>query len=320
MIEGKLVVDDYGNEQTITISKCLQAQTLTTCQKCTGDQVIFNNTCQYYIDIAEDQRIGECKIIQSGTPPVCLQCKDNTYLNANNCCSYGFFFNGTKCLTLATISLNCGTWLNGACASCLPENGNPTYLSNKLACCQDGSYATSSVMCKPIVVLKNCLQTDNEVQCNKCAPGYQSVNGLCQPITIANCSIGKDSVCVLCSTGFYFDAVTKTCLAQPTIPNCTTMKVNSPECDVCATGKYWDGYSCCNNETVSMVTGFPPALIVCTALNVYDANCFKVRNDSCIECINGYKVSNNVCCAPGQYPNAAGVCTAVTGNGLTKCK
>ena len=214
-----------------------------------------------------------------------MECQDNYYLTKEDekCCQFGTYFNGTDCISLSLIALNCKTYEYGTCNQC--QDG--FYLSNNSACCQEGQYAKSASECAQIDLL-NCSRSSNNGVCEKCNTGFMLVNGVCRTIeNLPDCSIGADANnCLICNTGFYLNAAGQ-CVAQDAIQGCVQKTVNENTCSVCDTGLYYDGHQCCANSQYTRITGVIQGANGYSCENLQPTTqqtCQRIDNNTCTSC------------------------------------
>ena len=184
-------------------------------------------------------------------------------------CSIGYFLNSTTsvCVTCSSI--------DPLCDSCLNNLGNLTCIS-----CSTGYYPVSNVCQLCSTAILGCLDcSDDGSNCTLCDSAL-------------NMQVGSGGQCI-CSTGYFQNATTLTCIACTTIdPLCASCSLIllTPSCSSCSLGYFIQANACIS-------CAIP--LIGCTSCD---------NNSVCNACdgTNHYQLQVNVCvCTLGYFSNSS---------------
>jgi proprotein convertase subtilisin/kexin type 5 len=189
-----------------------------------------------------------------------LQCISTQYQSNGFCvdCVY-------PCSTCSSIT---------TCSSCAYSSTNQTYYYNGScqSSCPSGTYGDDvTLVCKTCVFpCQNCLNTR---QCTSCISGYLN---------------SQTNTCEICSSKYYADQTTKTCvLCTQALPFCSQCQ-SSTICKVCQAGYYLMGTLCISQNDCLSTGGYYLNLAQqkCSPCVLPCANC--TNSNTCLSCVNGF--------------------------------
>lgn len=239
---------EYSSASTCTSCNSTTFLKSNACVPVSTDKVVAN--CLSYGD--SESRCVQCKpgYLLSGRSCVAGSVENCAVLtSATKCstCLSGFYLSaaGASCLSLPDPS--CEAIADGACVSCPPERvpsgltcatattpieGCLLYSSSSACkrCISGTALSPDGSTCSKELsefIDPNCADSRqlDSVTCSICATGSYFADGACQtcPSTLgcAQCSSNNQTVCLVCSSGFYMDA-TGICIAEvsPIQPGC----------------------------------------------------------------------------------------------------
>lgn len=297
---------DYANTFNI-LTNVQQCSLITQVPNCIAYDPVSNNCTLCAVGFYLNQTTFQCNMnpVQTGSIssvviPYCFQYNTNfAIINGINqtvttcyLCYQGFYVsvNGNKCAPHTINVANCAIYsqsTNGVCLLC-----TSIYYLNIIATSQ----TTTTLVCSPRQVLKNCQVSDPmSNQCLNCTDSsfikyFQ--NQYCSP-PILNCQIynlnSDPLTCNQCATSFYFNTNSNTCVQNNNYdPYCNIYNSNQV-CIKCNYGYYYDPI----NQACTADTNEYVARCNCTTFN-------QNIKDTCSECPNYSTLMsvNNTCKLP----------------------
>ena len=288
------------------IEGCAMYGSATTCVMCTATKRLIDSAGTGCVD---NTPVTNCLTYNPAAvgATICVACTANYYLQSGTCSTIRVnSLNVQNCATTATSADQCATCITGFRvtsdgAKCLTAISNcATYgqtssSSTVQTCtaCNNGFYLSTDNASCIAGTIANCLVYSNASTCTTCdALSFLSGTTCTRHQAISNCSTYSGSTqntCTSCNAGFYPLALTQTCAAATSIPNCDTFTFNvngALGCTNCKSGFYLNPSSTC--------TMIPAAQIGCVA---YDGT-----NSVCTICNFGYLLTyNGKCALPFQF-------------------
>jgi len=271
---------------TTTVTNCYQYATATTCQYCNQNFYPTSPTCS---PVAGNTPIANC--ISYSSPTVCQYC------------DVGYYLNGAQCTKVTTAITGCQIYdANQQCLYCnLPyvtENGLCTQLNT--ATCLYFADANNCAVCQPNYVV----QPDGTCAAIPATAPFPSnlpapINGCVQYIYSSPGS--TNLICIACSTNFYLDLDTGTCVTRTVYAGIAQCLIyDGPNfCKVCNAGYY-------------PTTGTPNTCAQLTTTLVPQCQLYQGLRD-CYQCFTGYLLSES-------RQTCIQNCEVASGENCVRCK
>lgn len=156
-----------------------------------------------------------------------------------------------------------------------------------------------------MIFVKNCMKGEKAFKCTECF----ETHALREEGFLINFNFGRafwqqdmakmTNQCVLLAE--YYETQP---IAAMNNSSCDVFNNDSRSCSTCAASNYktFSSSICCPFGSILTKVG---EIETCIALSLVTANCLDFDSDSylCLVCDNTKKLSNGVCCAPGEFFN-----------------
>lgn len=314
-VAGDCLIPDILNSYYLNGTTATKAS-LSNCTLVNIDGKCVGCGAGFYLDSATD------KCVAVATASLVTNCA--AYSSATTCgyCSAGYYFNNNVCAAVETTISNCETY-SGASACWLCAKGYLLELDSK--------------SCTATPSISNCGDF-TFVKCHTCDAGYvlypnnylnlalvstsasdrnlltafatavsgirsqQVAQGACQVASTTNCALFDEgnNACTQCSSGYYLDAPTVTCIVFPDEPIENCLNYDSLlKCSECVGGFYL------KNNVCTQIAGTD----VITNCSTYNGKAITVQ---CVNCSANFYLNNNSCSA--RVNSASGVIASCATN------